>query len=112
MSQTTQTLDVIIVGGGMVGGAAALALAKLGLSIAIVEKNASVINTQLPDIAGARVSAIQRSSEKLLKQLGVWEGIETRRITPFTQMHIQDWQGFETQLNAADLHEPNLGYIV
>lgn len=31
--------DVIIIGGGMVGAATALGLAKLGLNIALIEKN-------------------------------------------------------------------------
>jgi len=104
--------DVIILGGGMVGAAAALALSQLGLQVTLIETHPVKRTFSADDTYGLRISAIQRSSENLLKSLGVWEAITDRRLTPFSKMHIQDWQGFTSELSAHDLHEPNLGHII
>ncbi len=104
--------NVIILGGGMVGAAAALALSQLGLKVALIETRPVKREFDENEPYSLRISAIQRSSENLLKSLGVWDAITARRITPFTDMHIQDWQGFSSNLSAHDLHEPNLGHII
>lgn len=105
-------LPIVIIGGGMVGAATALMLSQLALDVVLIEAQAvdTCQDNQRP--YALRVSALQRSSEQLLRQLGAWQGIRTRRYMPFTQMHIQDWQGFSTRLTAQDLYEENLGYII
>jgi 2-polyprenylphenol 6-hydroxylase len=112
MMNNKQSEPILIIGGGMVGASAALALCQLGLPVTLVEANPvdECRDNQLP--YRLRVSAIQRSSEQLLKNLGVWSEIEARRLLPFSQMHIQDENGFRTLLDAQDLHEPNLGYLI
>ncbi len=107
-----QSEPIVIIGGGMVGASAALALCQLGCSVVLVESNPveDCHDQQAP--YRLRVSAIQRSSERLLKRLGVWQEIEMRRLQTFSRMHIQDNIGFQTTLDAQDLHEPNLGYLI
>ena len=66
--------DVIVIGGGMVGAAVALGLAKAGVNVALIEKQ------QLPpfstdDPYDVRISAISVASVALLEQLGVWQQI-------------------------------------
>lgn len=104
--------DVIVVGGGMVGAAAALSLSKLGLTIAVIETNPISTHFDPHSKHAIRISAIQRSSERLLKKLNVWQFIHRRRIYPFQKMHIQDWKGLYSCLDAHNLHEANLGHIV
>lgn len=107
-----QSEPIVIIGGGMVGASAALALCQLGCSVVLVESNPvdDCRDQQAP--YRLRVSAIQRSSEQLLKRLGVWPEIAACRSLPFTRMHIQDENGFRTLLDAQDLHEPNLGHLI
>ena len=107
-----QSEPIVIIGGGMVGACAALALCQLGCSVVLVESNPvdDCRDQQAP--YRLRVSAIQRSSEQLLKRLGVWPEIAARRSLPFTRMHIQDENGFRTLLDAQDLHEPDLGHLI
>jgi 2-octaprenylphenol hydroxylase len=112
MHTDSNSFDVMIIGGGMVGSATAIMLSQLNLRVSLVERAPVSPNYDRQSIAAARVSAIQQSSERLLSSLGAWDGIKKRHITPFTQMHIQDWQGFSSTLSAQDLHQPNLGYIV
>ncbi len=112
MMKKQQTNDVIIMGGGMVGAATALALTQLGLYVSLIEPNPVKRDFDANSPYSLRISAIQRSSEKLLKSLDVWDAILARRVLAFTDMHIQDWQGFHNQLSAHNLHEPNLGHII
>jgi 2-octaprenylphenol hydroxylase len=108
--------QVIIVGGGMVGSALAVALANTDISIALIEPNAPQRppETEL-DCAGfdTRVSAITAQSEALLIKLGVWPLIEQRRKSPYQGMTVWDGDGTgEVNFNARELHVPCLGTIV
>lgn len=63
--------DVLIVGGGFVGGALALALAKAGLAVALVEASDPAVRPAVD--ADGRATAIALTSRRLLTSLGVWD---------------------------------------
>ncbi len=69
--------DAVVLGAGMVGGATALALARSGYRVALVER-ASLDDLKAPDTGRVdlRVSAISPASQHLLGQLGVWKDIQ------------------------------------
>ncbi len=104
--------DVIVIGAGMVGSAAALGLARQGLSVALVE--AFEPNTVFqPEAVDNRVSALTRASEKLLDELGVWADMRAMRVMPYSDMHVWDAAGQGSiHFDAAELAEPSLGHIV
>ena len=81
--KSEQSFDIIIVGGGMVGGALACALSesqkKDVLSIAIVESREPQL-TWPDDSYDTRVSAITRSSKQLFQKIGVWQTITSDRV--------------------------------
>jgi len=79
--------DCVIIGGGMVGAASALALAQLGLSVAIVEKQQpqNFAPTQAFDL---RVSAISLASQRLFEQLGAWQQIRQWRCCPYQKLGV------------------------
>lgn len=104
--------DVVVVGGGMVGSASALAMAKLGLTVALLEPTPPTPCTAPDSIPNQRVSAIQRSSELALRELGAWSYLLDCQPTPFYEMRVSDWQDFDLTLSAHQVFEPNLGYLV
>jgi 2-octaprenyl-6-methoxyphenol hydroxylase len=65
--------DVLIVGGGFVGGTLACALDGLGLTAVVVE--ASDPQAGLDVGFDGRASAIALSSRRLLEAIGVWKGL-------------------------------------
>ncbi len=88
-------LDMIVIGGGMIGAATALGLAKQGLRLALLEKNP--LPTFNPDSDyDLRISAISMGSIQLLEKLGVWEQIVAMRSTPYTQLETWEIDGFNT----------------
>ncbi|MBW3566894.1 MAG: UbiH/UbiF/VisC/COQ6 family ubiquinone biosynthesis hydroxylase [Proteobacteria bacterium] len=103
--------DVVVVGGGMIGAACALALAEKRFRVALVERH--VPHPVLPgDPMELRVSAVSRASEQLLRNLGAWDAIEKVRVSPYSEMHVWDTGGGSVHFDAAELGEPCLGHIV
>lgn len=110
--------DIVIVGAGMVGAAAACLLARASqtyksgpLSIALIEANmANPFDTYQFD---PRVAAITEKSRQLLARCGVWSDIADRRISPFEAMEVWDAEGTgRIQFNCAEIEQPNLGHII
>ncbi len=110
--------DVIIVGAGMVGAAAACLLSKSDttgkikpLKIALVE--ASTAKPFNEDSFDPRVAAITEKSRQILTSCGVWETIENLRVSPYLSMDVWDAESTgRIRFNCHDIHQPNLGHIV
>lgn len=109
-----QTKDVIIVGGGMVGSALALALDRSGMQTALIEQRAlQPCAFSINDPWHPRVSALTEVSIRLLKYLKTWEQWIVQRVCPYTHMSVWDGEGTgKVEFNAKTLPQKNLGYIV
>ena len=58
-------------------------------------------------------SAISRASQQVFTNLGVWAGMQRRRVSPFEHMHVWDATGSgEIHFDAAELGVDALGHIV
>lgn len=108
---TIHATDVVIVGGGMVGGALALGLAQQGFTVTVIEKNAppAFDASSPPDV---RISAISASSVGLLRGLGVWDSVRKMRAHAYRQLETWEWESAHVVFNAAELKLPELGYMV
>lgn len=108
----TPILDVAVVGGGMVGAAAALALARAGFAAALLEARAPAA-WRADDEVDLRVVGLAPSSIALLDELGVWASIRDARSSPYRHMHVWDDQsGAAIDFDAADEGRDLLGHIV
>jgi 2-octaprenylphenol hydroxylase len=104
--------DIIIVGGGMVGACMALAAAREGFQVTLLEPRQPSLDWPGDDF-DIRVSALTRTSETILRNLDVWSGMQERRVTAYENMHVWDRKGFgEIHFTAEDVGAPNLGHIV
>ncbi|MGK9175430.1 FAD-dependent 2-octaprenylphenol hydroxylase [Yokenella regensburgei] len=107
-----QSVDVAIVGGGMVGLALACGLQGSGLRVAVLEQQAPV-PVHDEDAPQLRVSAINAASEKLLSRLGVWSAITARRVSCYHGMEVWDKDSFgRIAFDDASLGYSHLGHIV
>ncbi|KMT63873.1 FAD-dependent monooxygenase [Catenovulum maritimum] len=103
--------DLVIVGAGIVGLTAALAVAKEGHQIAIVAPK--LAEEALPEHA-QRVSAINLASVNAYKNLNVWQGLlNSQRLSPYNQMQVWDKNSIgKIGFSAAEQNLSELGYII
>jgi 2-polyprenylphenol 6-hydroxylase len=105
-------LDVIVVGGGAIGAALALALARDGFDVALVEKSAPK-PWRPDDEIDLRVVALAPDTRDLLDDLGVWNAIAAARIGPYRHMRVWDATApGELAFDAAEQGEAALGWII
>ncbi|GAA4895093.1 FAD-dependent 2-octaprenylphenol hydroxylase [Ferrimonas pelagia] len=106
----THSVDVAIVGGGMVGMATALGLAQAGFEVAVIERFEPQPVDGEPRL---RVSAINRASEDWLKALGAWSLLPPERVAPYGAMQVWDKDSLgRIGFTAEQLQQPDLGHII
>jgi 2-octaprenyl-3-methyl-6-methoxy-1,4-benzoquinol hydroxylase len=103
-------IDVVVVGAGIVGSAAALAFARDGLRVAVVEPRAPTPwRVDAPDL---RVYGLAQDSVDLLEGLGVWRDIAPH-AQPYRSMRVWDAAGGgELRFDAQRYGRDALGWIV
>ena len=105
--------DVIVVGAGLIGAAAACLFARQGLTVALVEARALDRHAGAAEETDKRVSAINLAAFGLFDALGVWRGIDPQRVSRYDAMKVWDCNSpAKISFLAADLGAPCLGYIV
>jgi len=109
-----QQYDIIVAGAGMVGACAALALSKQGFRIALVEPNEIIPPSIDKDVEfDIRVSAISPTSQQILSELGVWQGLDHSRVCDYEKMSIWHQSGkARVEFDCVELARENLGAIV
>ena len=104
-------LDIAVVGGGVVGCAAALALARLGLQVTLLEPREPP--RWQPARRDLRVYAFAPDNAALLASLGVWDAVRAGRLQPYRRMRVWDAAGGgELAFDADRLGVRELGWIV
>ena len=116
MSAEHLTVDVAIVGAGMVGLTLANLLSKQGKSIAIVDRSEVTVFKEHQDYQ-SRVTAVSPGSQAIFEYVGAWSAMQTKRVSPFQHMHVWDEAGGSqgngsVHFNANDLQRIHLGHIV
>jgi 2-octaprenyl-3-methyl-6-methoxy-1,4-benzoquinol hydroxylase len=104
-------LDVVVAGGGVVGAATALMLAREGLQVALVEPKAPAPWQR--EERDLRVYAFAPDNAALLEELGAWSGVLASRVQPYRGMRVWDAAGGDALAFDADtLGQPQLGWII
>jgi len=104
--------DVVVVGGGMVGGLLAAALAPLSV-IVIDNAEPKPFEPGSTPAYDLRVSALSIASRRMLEAVGAWGAIEARRVCPYRDLSVWDGEvGGRTDFHARDVGVSELGYIV
>lgn len=104
---------VVVCGAGIVGMAAVLAFARAGIKAQLVApRPASRASSVETDAYHPRVYAISPASQAFLADLGVWEGLNHRRVAPVSAMEIQGDTGARLHLDAWQAATSHLAWIV
>ncbi|WP_100658352.1 FAD-dependent oxidoreductase [Alteromonas flava] len=107
-------LNIIVVGGGMIGAATALGLLRQGHRVTLIEQHLpeAFAPEQEPDI---RMSALSLNSVHLLDSLGAWSAIQNMRYQPYSRLTVFENardEDAKTHFDAASIQQQWLGYFV
>ncbi|MBI1395594.1 MAG: ubiquinone biosynthesis protein UbiH [Betaproteobacteria bacterium] len=103
--------DVAIVGSGLVGSCAALALSAEGLSVCLV--GAEEPAARVGDTWDTRIYALSPGSRDLLAALGVWRRLDPARVQCVSRMEVfGDRRDVRLGFDAVESGVPCLAYIV
>jgi 2-octaprenylphenol hydroxylase len=103
---TTRTFDVAIVGGGLAGSALALALGKFGIKTALLDAFPSGDSNPEWD---ARIYAVTPANAEFMRELGVWDALDSTRITAIHGMQI--WGDTTTAPLALDAYSAGIAEL-
>lgn len=102
--------DIIITGGGMVGMSMAIAAARLGRTVTVLERTA--MPAQLDPGFDGRVSALALGSVHMLSAIGAWEGMRAQ-AEPILDIRVSDGDTpFFVHYDHRDIGDEPFGYIV
>ncbi len=102
--------DIVIIGGGMVGAALADTLGNSSLKVALLDRAPPAAPDEHYD---QRVSAITLASQSVFENIGAWDGMVRRRVSPVREMQVWSEGGSGSiHFNAAEIGEPCLAWIV
>jgi len=106
----SDSYDIAIVGGGMVGATLAVALAPLKLRIALIEAVAH--NAAAQPSFDERTTALSNGSRRILETIGVWSGLDAA-ASAIRKIHVSDQGRFGfARLDAAEQGLAAMGYVV
>jgi len=110
-----RTVDIAVVGGGIVGKACALGLAQLGLhTVQIAPDLGQAVSAPEGSQWGQRIYAFSPGTQKLLAHLQVWDAVDHSRLQAVRDMRIFGDRGEkqdQLHLSAFEAGVPQLAWI-
>jgi 2-polyprenylphenol 6-hydroxylase len=101
--------DVLVAGGGLVGASAALALARRGVNVILVDRGEPPVTRGTLGF-DVRTVALNPASVALLAELDVWPSFAA---CPFTSVYVCEERGTRhIEFQAAEVDRSELGWIV
>lgn len=107
--------DILIVGGGLNGGALALALARAGLPVTLIDSRPAPARAE-PGFDG-RAYALAIASRRLMEAIGIWPALAPLS-QPILQIKASDGRAgegaapFFLTFNAAEIEEGPMGFMI
>jgi len=106
---SAERFQVVIVGAGLVGAAAALALARQGLRVALIERQPPGVPDDTWD---TRIYAISPPNQRFLEGLGAWQRMDASRVQPVFRMDVAGDAAGAIRLDAYEAGVSHLAAIV
>jgi 2-octaprenyl-6-methoxyphenol hydroxylase len=105
----TERYQIVIVGAGLVGAAAALALGRQGLRVALIERQPPSVPDEAWD---TRIYAITPANQRFLERIGAWQRMDAGRVQPVFRMDVAGDTSGAIRLDAYESGVSHLAAIV
>lgn len=103
-------MDVIVVGGGLVGGTLGIALAQHGFKVAVIDREAP--NDLLkPDVDG-RTTAVSYGSKLIFERLNIWDNVSDAAEPILGIRVFEQGSPWAVYYDHRDMGAAPMGYIV
>lgn len=111
-TKALQDVDVLVVGAGMVGSAAAIGLSQQGYQVCVIDAaDLSQGDTRYSPSFDERSTALSYGSRYILQDLGVWQALAPY-VEPVRRIHVSEKARMGvTRMQATDHGLEALGYI-
>ena len=106
---SAERYQVVVVGAGLVGAAAALALGRQGLRVALIERQPPAVPDETLD---TRIYAISPASQRFLERIGAWQRLDAGRIQPVFRMDVAGDTSGAVRLDAYEAGVSHLATIL
>lgn len=100
-------MQVVVIGAGLVGAAAALQLASQGHQVTVLERSAPTPSATQWDL---RISSVHQRNVEWLQELGVWTPAVVAKAFPFNGLAVQGQDGQRVEFAAPAAS--SMGYMV
>ena len=107
--------EILIVGGGLIGSAMAIALSSIGFDITVVDRQSNQLKKS--DIFDGRAYALSHASVRMLKALGLWDSIQ-KNTQPILDIKVSDGRVGEgasdwfLHFDHQELEEGPMGHLI
>jgi len=104
------TVDLAIVGGGLVGASLALALKDTPLSVALIEQ--SPVHTEAHPSFDAKVLALSNATRRVFETIGLWPHCQSQ-LSVVKKIHVSEQGSFgSVQIDAQEMGIDQLGFVL
>lgn len=111
----TERFDIAIVGGGLNGSALALAMARTGLTVALIDQQSTDARSA-HDFDG-RSYALALASQRMLRALGIWDAVADN-AQPMHEIKVTDGRVGDSKVflglhfDSAEIEEGPMGHML
>ena len=107
--------DILVVGGGLIGSAMAIALSSIGFDITVIDRQSDQLSKT--HVFDGRAYALSHASIRMLKALGIWNYIE-ENAEPILDIKVSDGRAGEgasdwfLHFDHQELEEGPMGHLI
>lgn len=109
MNQSSSPFHAVVVGGGLVGKSAALAMSQAGMRVGLLAPPAASLPAD--QLFDQRVYALSASSQALMERMRVWQALDAAKISPVYDMQVRGDAFAKIHFSAFQAAVPQLAWI-
>jgi len=109
MTKSSSPFHAVVVGGGLVGKSAALAMSQAGMRVGLLAPPAAPLPAD--QLFDQRVYALSASSQALMERMRVWQALDAAKINPVYDMQVRGDAFAKIHFSAFQASVPQLAWI-